>query len=1002
MLKMGVMKKHFQLALMFCLLCLELAGFCNCGDGSICREVERKALVDFKNGLEDPNGRLSSWIGLDCCSWTGVHCHNYTGHVIRLDLRRYGGVNESLGGEIRPSLLVLNHLRYLDLSQNSFEFTRIPTFLGSLVSLRYLNLAYATFSGHVPHQLGNLSRLRYLDLSENSLDMVGSHWLTNLSSLQCLNLNGVNLSKAKNVLKSLNTLPLISEISLSFCALHIPLSLGVEINLTNLRFLDLSSNDINSTMPFWLFKLSSFEYLYLQDNNFQDLIPSDIGQLTSLRVLDLANNGVPSARLPITLGKLCNLSKLYLSGNKYFSGDLNRLGETFSGCLINSLEELYWSDSALSGPLPSWLGNLKSLKALDLSYNSFYGSLLQLRLPYLQALDLSNNNCNGTIPKYLGQLCPELDTLDLSYNNIAVRPDWVPPPKLEYLNMVNCKVGPRFPSWLQDLKNLSSLTMSNASIVDALPLWFWNFSLAIEDIDLSHNEIKGKLPEVSSKLPDLQNLDLSHNYLEGQLPRFSSKLPNLQFLDLSHNYLEGQLPRLSPKLTNLEVLDLSHNYLEGQLPQFSSDVVHLDQAHGLFSRSTFSNTSIIVPSLTQLFISSNKITGSIPKTLCKLNFLSALDLSHNMIEGVVPDCWNLSLIYRLIVMDLSHNNLFGIIPTSINSLYLDTLHLSNNAFSGELPASFKNCTSLSVLDLGYNNISGSIPTWLAENLKLHTLELRNNMLTGSIPPQLANLSLLHVIDVSNNHLSGAIPHSFGNFSAMKTQAQFGEGLIHYVNNIEINLKGRDVQLEKVSAILICIDLSNNMLSGEIPEELGHLSYLQSLNLSRNHLLGQLSEKIGQLRWLEVLDLSVNNLSGVLPASLTNLTSLNHLNLSYNKFYGKIPYGGQLQALPDPSIYSGNQGLCGFPLDKKCEITAPAQPPSLPNNEDDDNSENIWFYLSMSLGFIFGFWAIFGALILKKRWRYAYFRFVDHIYDKIYVIVAVNVKKMKRKCGLASE
>ncbi|KAH7690698.1 Receptor protein-tyrosine kinase protein [Dioscorea alata] len=204
-------------------------------------------------------------------------------------------------------------------------------------------------------------------------------------------------------------------------------------------------------------------------------------------------------------------------------------------------------------------------------------------------------------------------------------------------------------------------------------------------------------------------------------------------------------------------------------------------------------------------------------------------------------------------------------------------------------------------------------------------------------------------------------------------------------------------------MLICIiDLSNNMLSGEIPEELGHLSLLQSLNLSRNHLSGQLSEKIGQLRWLEVLDLSVNNLSGVLPSTMTNLTSLNHLNLSYNNFYGEIPYGGQLQALPDPSIYSGNQGLCGFPLDKKCEITAPAQPPSLPNSEDDDNLETIWFYLSMSLGFIFGFWAISGALILKKRWRYAYFRFVDHIYDKIYVIVAVNVKKMKRKCDLASE
>ncbi|XP_039138220.1 receptor-like protein EIX1 [Dioscorea cayenensis subsp. rotundata] len=562
-------------------------------------------------------------------------------------------------------------------------------------------------------------------------------------------------------------------------------------------------------------------------------------------------------------------------------------------------------------------GTLSLLRLLTFPYNSVYGSFLQLRLPSLQALYLSSTNFNGTIPYYLGQLFPELDMLDLSYNNIAVRPDWVPPPKLKYLHMNDCKVGPRFPSWLQNLKNLSSLGMSNASIGDVLPLWFWNFSLDIVDIDLSHNEIKGKLPACSLKL------------------------------------------------TNLKSLDLSHNYLEGQLPQFSSYLVDLDPAHGSFSRSTFSNTSIIVPNLWELYISSNKITGSIPSSLCELNYLQVLDLSKNMIEGVIPNCWN-----SLIIMDLSYNNLHGIIPASICSTFLWVLHLSNNEFFGEFPLSFQNCTSLRSLDLEHNKISGSIPAWLGENLRrLEILELRFNMLTGTIPPQLENLTYLHLIDVSNNHLSGAIPHSFGNFTAMKTNnlGRVWSGIEYYVNNIEINMKGREFQLEgRIPSLFICIDLSNNMLSGEIPEELAHLSFLQSLNLSRNQLLGQLSEKMGELRWLEVLDLSVNNLSGVIPPTMINLTSLNHLNLSYNNFYGEIPYGGQFQVLLDPSIYFGNQGLCGVPLNTKCEIEAPAQPPGLPNNEDDNNLEAIWFYLSMSLGFIFGFWAIFGALILKKK------------------------------------
>lgn len=31
-----------------------------------CMKKEREALVRFKQGLEDPSGRLSSWIGEEC------------------------------------------------------------------------------------------------------------------------------------------------------------------------------------------------------------------------------------------------------------------------------------------------------------------------------------------------------------------------------------------------------------------------------------------------------------------------------------------------------------------------------------------------------------------------------------------------------------------------------------------------------------------------------------------------------------------------------------------------------------------------------------------------------------------------------------------------------------------------------------------------------------------------------------------------------------------------
>ena len=107
----------FQYFLAFSLLLLRFKG-CYAKVG--CKERERRALLQFKQGVVDDYGWLSSWGNeentRDCCKWKGVECNNQTGHVVMLDL--YG---HYLGGEIGPSLVELQHLKHLNLSWNDFK-----------------------------------------------------------------------------------------------------------------------------------------------------------------------------------------------------------------------------------------------------------------------------------------------------------------------------------------------------------------------------------------------------------------------------------------------------------------------------------------------------------------------------------------------------------------------------------------------------------------------------------------------------------------------------------------------------------------------------------------------------------------------------------------------------------------------------------------------------------------------------------------------------------------
>ncbi|XP_022741404.1 LRR receptor-like serine/threonine-protein kinase FLS2 [Durio zibethinus] len=970
-------------------LYLETVKFGSCVSQNVsCIPMERKALLNFKEGLTDPSGRLSSWKGEDCCSWAGVRCSDKLGHVTKLKLPNLYSSNPdvsdatayALGGEIHPSLIDLKYLRYLDLSMNNFGGVSIPNFFGSLKTLRYLNLSGASFGGSLPSFLGNLTSLRYLDLNSCFTDSNKNdlHWLTTLSTLKHLNLGSVDLSMTSTYwLEAVNMLPSLEELHLPVCGLSIlPLSLPL-VNLSSLSVLDLSNNGFNSSIPTWLFNISGLQYLDLNSNNLKGEIPDGFAGMNFLQNLDLSENSFMEGRLSRrNLGNLCNLQVLDLSFNK-IGGDIGEFTSGLSQCNNCSLESLQLDYNELGGFLPDSLGHLRNLKNLLLVHNYFVGSIPESigNLSSLEFFDLSDNGMKGTIPTTIGQLS-SLVSLDIKDNqwegvlteahfsnltslkelsivqnswNITLMfnasSNWVPPFKLRYINLKACLVGPEFPAWLRNQNELEYVGLLKAGISGSIPEWFWKLDLVLDVLDFSYNQLTGRVPS-------------------------SIKFRPQGFVFLNHNNFIGPLLVLS---SNLSSLHLDNNMFSGPIP------------HDFGER---------MPMLADVDLSSNSFNGSIPSSIGNLNFLLTFLISDNQLTGKIPDIWN--NITALYLIDMSNNSLSGNIPPSLGSLTeLRYLRLSTNNLSGELSPTLRNCTVMENLDLGNNRLSGEIPTWIGETMpSLRILNLRSNLFTGDIPIQLCNLSLLHILNLGDNNLSGSIPRCIGNMSGFSSIIND----TRYEERLWIVAKGRDLFYETCLFLVNSIDLSSNNLSGDFHEELTNLSRLGTLNLSMNHLTGKIPSGIGRLKWLETLDLSRNQFSGMIPPSMVSLTSLNHLNLSYNNLSSKIPSANQFQTLNDPSIYEGNSGLCGPPLPTRCDgDDESSTSPDVRNkdNENGDDHEMMWFYISMGPGFVVGFWGVCFPLMVKKSWRRVYFEFLDDMKERLMVFVLLNLARLRR-------
>ncbi|KAL5546851.1 hypothetical protein UlMin_006538 [Ulmus minor] len=929
-----------------------------------CHDGERAALLQFKQSFiinEDASSsdgaypKVLGWKAegnnSNCCSWDGIECDAKKGHVIGLDLSSsclFGSISSN------SSLFLLSHLKKLNLADNDFNHSPIPSAIGNFLRMTYLNLSYSVFQGQIPSEISHLSKLSSLDLSNNYGDYTGENLLVlknpsltslvkNLTRLEMLKLGGISISSV--VPNFLANFKRLTWLDLDDCGLQGEFPAKI-FQLPNLRVLDLGNNN-NLTVYFPEFhQPNPLKQLVLRNINFSRGLPPALGKLSQITCLDLAQSQL-SGHIPSFLQNLTHLTVLALDENN------------------------------LNGPIPSWLGKLSQLTTLDLGGNNLTGSIPPSfqNLTKLTGIFLYGNHLTGPIPSWLGNLS-QTTRIFLGQNEFigSVPHSLSKLMNLRHLSLYENNLGgtQKFDMFF-DMSHLTRLSLSDNN----LSLLFGGTNT---NATLSKFKVVGlcscnltEFPHFLRNQRKLEWLDLGENKIHGQVPKWmwNTSQETLMFISLGDNFLTGfhQSTTILPWVS-LKIMDLSSNMLEGPLP-------------------------IPPPSTLNYYISNNRLNGEISPLICNLSHLRVLDVSNNNFSGMIPHCLG-NFSDSLSVLNLGNNSFNGIIPLSCTrASNLRMIDFSDNQFQGILPQSLVNCTMLESLVLANNHLVDVFPSWLGSLPELKHLILKQNRFYGTLRKLETSFEFpkLLVIDLSCNSFTGELPSNMLNWSAMKVLNDFNSTYLkatetlyfsdsyvpeEYHYSFTIVNKRVETKYAKIQEAFVVIDLSSNQFSGGIPEIIGNMKALHALNLSNNMLTGCIPSSLGNLSELESLDLSHNKLSGEIPQQLMQLPFIASFDVSHNNLSGPIPQGSQVDTWGNDS-FKDNPGLCGNPLSKKCE-NSEALPP-LPSTVDDEDDlwsliiEDSWKFVLAGIisGLVVGV-ALEDILITKRQgWFVKIFR-----------------------------